>query len=143
MTRITFLHGAADRFQAAAQWLSHAARDSRQVAVCLASGEQLDQFDRFLWTHAALDFIPHCKSGDPLVPDTPIVLTTQLDDSRQTRCVLNLTNGIPEKYENFDELVEIVSIDDTDRLPGRDRFRFYREQGHPLENRDISGGVSA
>ena len=142
MTRITFLHGVADRHQAAAQWLSLAARADRHVTVCLPSQEQLDQFDHYLWTQSALDFIPHCRSGDPLEPDTPVVLATQLNGSLQNHCVLNLTNVIPGGYEDFDELVEIVSINDGDRLPGRDRFRQYREQGHPLENRDSSAGVN-
>jgi DNA polymerase-3 subunit chi len=142
MTHITFLHGAADRNQAAAQWLSVAAHAQRQVTVCLSSTEQLDHFDRFLWTYAALDFVPHCRAGDPLMPETPIVLATTLEGALQTRCVLNLTNAIPEGYASFDELVEIVSINDGDRLPGRERFRFYREHGHPLDNRDISNGVA-
>lgn len=39
------------------------------------------------------------------------------------------------------ELIEIVSVEDTDRLPGRERFRYYRERGYPLETSDISGGI--
>ena len=33
------------------------------------------------------------------------------------------------------------SVEDEDRLPGRERFRFYRERGYPLQNSDISGGI--
>ena len=116
MTRITFLHGAAERNQAAAQWLSLAAQAKRQVTVCLSSPEQLDQFDRFLWTYTALDFVPHCRANDPLMSDTPIVLATSLDGAKQTCCVLNLTNAIPDGYDRFDELVEIVSIDDDNMV---------------------------
>jgi DNA polymerase-3 subunit chi len=47
---------------------------------------------------------------------------------------VNLSNEIPPGFSRFQQLIEIISIDDEDRLPGRERFRFYRERGYPLEN---------
>jgi hypothetical protein len=89
----------------------------------------------------ATGFTPHCRAGDPLAAETPIILATELDDLLHDACLVNLSNEIPPGFSRFQQLIEIISIDDEDRLPGRERFRFYRERGYPLENRDIAGGI--
>lgn len=110
--------------------------------VYFASQEAMDRFDRLLWTLSSIGFIPHCRAGNRLETETPITLTTSVDPIPQDLCMLNLSNEVPPGFSRFQELVEIVSIDDADRLPGRERFRFYRERGYDLQNVDISKGIS-
>lgn len=140
---ITFLHGARDRQQAAASWLMRRSQRQLPTWVYLSDEAALERFDRFLWTQSSIGFIPHCRIGDRLQAETPIILATTTEPSGPSQCLLNLANSIPQEFDRFDELVEIISIDDADRLPGRERFRFYREQGHELQNVDISNGVPA
>lgn len=141
MTRISFLHGAPDRIQSAAQWLQRAWSDRQAVLVFVPDAEQAHRLDRMLWTQPQLAFIPHCRTDSPLAGETPILLTDRLDDPVQEACLLNLSNELPPSFSRFEHLVEIVSIDDADRLPARERFKFYRDRGYAVENRDISGGV--
>ena len=141
MTQITFLHGARDRLLAIAAWLAHASSEARRVLVYVPAGERSEQLDRLLWTHPPTGFTPHCRADDNLAAETPIVLASELDSPLHDGCLLNLSNEIPPGFSRFQQLVEIISIEDGDRLPGRERFRFYRERGYPLEARDISGGV--
>lgn len=141
MTRILFLHSARDRQQAAASWLLQRSQQNLPAVVYLANDADLDRFDRLLWTQSSIGFIPHCRAGSHLQSETPITLTTMIDSVPQNLCMLNLADAVPPDFNRFDELVEIVSTDDTDRLPGRERFRFYREQGYELQNIDISKGI--
>ncbi|MDO8959856.1 MAG: DNA polymerase III subunit chi [Rhodocyclaceae bacterium] len=141
MTRISFLHGAADRIQAAAQWLQQAWADRRAVLVFVPDAEQAERLDRLLWTQPALSFLPHCRIDSPLAGETPILLADTLDGALQENCLLNLGNTLPATFSRFEHLVEIVSIDDADRLPARERFKFYRERGYAVDSRDISGGL--
>lgn len=141
MTQISFFHGARDRLQAIAAWLVRAGSEGRQVLVYVPAGERSEQLDRLLWTHPATGFAPHCRASDPIAAETPILLALELDNPPHDNCLLNLSNEIPPGFSRFQQLVEIISVDDEDRLPGRERFRFYRERGYPLENRDISGGM--
>lgn len=143
MTRIHFLHGARDRYQAAVAWLAQRSQSGLSALVYLNGVEDQTLLDRLLWTQSALGFTPHCHLGDQLQKETPIVLATDIENIPQNNCLVNLSNAIPPGFERFDELVEIISIDDNDRLPGRDRFRFYREHGHDLQNIDISRGLPA
>lgn len=141
MTRISFLHGAADRIQAAAQWLQQAWAQRQRVLVYVPDEELAARLDRMLWTQPQLSFLPHCRADSPLAAETPIVLTNRLDEPPQDECLLNLSNELPSAFSRFERLVEIVSIDDGDRLPARERFKFYRERGYAIDNRDISGGL--
>jgi len=141
MTRISFLHGAPDRIQSAAHWLQQAWSGRQPVLVFVPDAEQAARLDRILWTQPALSFVPHCRTDSPLAGETPILLTDRLDDPAQESCLLNLSNELPPTFSRFEHLVEIVSVDDADRLPARERFKFYRDRGYAIENRDISGGI--
>ena len=140
MTRISFLHGADDRIQSAARWLQQAWGERLAVLVYVPDAEQATRLDRILWTQPALSFVPHCRTDSPLANETPILLTDQLDSPAQESCLLNLSNELPPTFSRFEHLVEIVSTDDADRLPARERFKFYRDRGYAIDSRDISGG---
>lgn len=141
MTQINFFHGARDRLQSIVVWLGRAGSEGRQVLVYVPIGERCEQLDRLLWTHPATGFAPHCRAKDKLATETPIILAADLDTPPHDDCLLNLSNEIPPGFSRFQHLIEIISVEDEDRLPGRERFRFYRERGYPLENHDISGGI--
>lgn len=141
MTEISFLHGARDRLQAVAAWLGQPGIEAMKVLVYAPLGDRRDQLDRLLWTHPATGFVPHCMDGDRLAAETPIVLASKLDNPLHDECLLNLSDEIPPGFSRFRQLIEIVSVDDADRLPGRERFRFYRERGYPLDARDIAEGI--
>jgi DNA polymerase III subunit chi len=145
MTRISFLHGAADRIQSTAQWLQRAWAErlaaEYPILVYVPDAEQATRLDRLLWTQPALSFVPHCSSNSPLAADTPILLTDQLDAPAKECCLINLSDDLPPSFSRFEHLVEIVSTDDKDRLPARGRFKFYRDRGYAIESRDISGGL--
>ena len=141
MTQISFFHGARDRLQAVAAWLTRAGSEGRQVLVYVPASERSEHLDRLLWTHPATGFVPHCRTSDPMAAETPILLAAELDNPPHDSWLLNLSNEIPPGFSRFQQLIEIISVKDEDRLPGRERFRFYRERGYPLENHDISGGM--
>lgn len=141
MTHVEFLHGAPDRIQAAAQWLQQAWARRQAVLVYIPDAEAAARLDRVLWTQPQLSFLPHCRSDSPLAAETPILLSDQLDSPPQENCLLNLSNQLPPTFSRFEQVIEIVSTDDTDKLPARERFKFYRERGYPLDSHDISGGL--
>lgn len=139
MTRILFMHGAADRIRATARWLHQAWAQRQPVLVYVPDLEQAQQLDRILWTQPALSFVPHCDAASPLAAQTPILLTHCLDAPHQEDCLLNLSNELPPTFSRFGQVVEIASVDDADRKPARERFKVYRDGGYAVESIDISG----
>ncbi|CAB1368616.1 DNA polymerase III subunit chi [Denitratisoma oestradiolicum] len=140
MTRVHFYHGASDRIAAAADWLDRSWRSRRRIVVYAPRADLAERLDRQLWIHPATGFTPHCREGSPLAAETPIVIVAQAGPPQADECLLNLSDEVPPEFAAYGELVEIVSTDDAVRLPARERFRRYREQGCELINQDIAAG---
>ena len=141
MTSIIFLSNANDRVQAAAAWIAAAWQERKPVTVFAPEMETAERLDRQLWIQPAIGFLPHCRADSPLAAETPVLIAANLDQLTQDRCLLNLSNEVPPGFSRFEELVEVVSVDDRDRIPARDRFRFYRERGYAIEARNLADGA--
>jgi len=139
VTKVRFYSNATDRVQAAVAWLAASWRQ-QPILVFAPDADIAERLDRMLWTQPATGFLPHCRADSPLAAETPVLIANNLDAPPHDRCLLNLSNEIPPGYARFEELVEIVSTADHDRLPARERFRFYRERGYALENSNVADG---
>lgn len=135
MTKVLFCHGAADRLQAAAVWLALA--PSVETVVYAPERQLAERFDRLLWTQSATGFLPHCFSDSPLAEETPVLIAAKLDAQHQQERLLNLSNELPPGFSRFEDLVEIISVEDAVRLPARDRVKFYRDRGYDIRFRDL------
>ncbi len=138
MTRISFFHGDNYRLYAAAQWVADDHLKSTPVLIYTPREEHAETLDRLLWTQTSLGFTPHCRTNAALAAETPVLITTQLDAPTDKRTLVNLSDDIPAGFDRFSHIVEIISLSNEVRLPGRDRFRFYREQDCSIESHDIS-----
>lgn len=132
--RIDFYHDAHDKLEVAAR-IAHKAHASGQRVLVVAPEESTrDAFDRVLWTFAPLSFVPHCRNGNALEGETPVVLAGRVQEVAGPRpgVLMNLGTDVPADFDRYDRLIEIVSRDEADRLPARDRFRKYRSTGHEV-----------
>jgi len=140
MTKVLFCHAAPDRLQAAAAWLalnSAPGQSSQETLVYAPDREVAERFDRMLWTHPATGFLPHCRTDSPLAGETPVVIAASLDNTLQHQRLLNLSNELPPAFSRFEDLVEIISLEDAVRLPARDRVKYYRDRGYDIRFRDL------
>ncbi|WP_153099884.1 DNA polymerase III subunit chi [Paraburkholderia hayleyella] len=133
MTRIDFHSNVGDALLYACR-LVRKAYQAGQPLVVLAEGPRLRAFDERLWTFAPLDFVPHCMADNALAAQTPVVLTEQLDDVPPYPVLLNLGASVPPQFARFERLLEVVGDTPSDLAAGRDRYRFYRDRGYPLNN---------
>ena len=145
MTSIHFFHSANDRIEAAASWLHFAwsrrqNAAAQQVVVFAPDAGIADRLDRQLWLQPAGSFVPHCRTGSPLAGETPIIISDSLTSLDAHHQLLNLSDMVPLEFSRFDKVVEIVSQTGSDKLPARERFKFYRERGYELHNQNISAG---
>ncbi len=138
MTRIDFYFNANDRIRMACKITAKAYRQKLGVVVCVADGESAKLVDQILWADEPTGFIPHCKSTHSLIMQTPVVIATSVEQSLHDEVLINLTDKPPEAFSRFQRLVEIVSLDSSDRNSARERFRFYKDRGYEMHNHDLS-----
>jgi DNA polymerase-3 subunit chi len=96
------------------------------------------EIDRALWTRSALSFVPHCRAGSPLAPETSILITASLDSPPQDERLLNLGREVPPGFSRFESLIEVVGRAEDERLAARERVKHYRDRGYEVSFTDLS-----
>ncbi|MDR2240630.1 MAG: DNA polymerase III subunit chi [Zoogloeaceae bacterium] len=139
MTRIDFYHGAANKAQSACRLISALHAEGRKVLVYAPEEGLATQIDRLLWMQPATGFVPHCRADSPLAAETPILIGGgPLDDAAHHDVLVNLDGELPPAFSRFEQLVEIVGVDEADRQPARIRFKFYRDRGYAITSHDLA-----
>lgn len=143
MTRVAFHFNVADR-------LNHSCRLVRKGIAAgtslVVTGPQdiLEQIDRELWALAPTDFLPHCRTGDSdsLVQNSPVLLCESLTGIAVRDVLVNLGQTVPDGFEAFPRVIEVVSTDEEERGPARLRWKHYVLAGAELLRHDLGATAS-
>jgi DNA polymerase III subunit chi len=138
MTQLAFHFNAPNKVQYACKLLRKATSTGARVAV-LAPPELLARLDTELWTFSALDFIAHTRAPCPpeVQARTPVVLCDDADQAQGYGVLVNLTPTVPQGFERFERVIEVVSLDDADRHAARRRWKHYTELGYDITRHDL------
>jgi DNA polymerase-3 subunit chi len=137
VTEITFYTHADDPLDVARRIAAKAYGQGKQVMIYAPDAAIADAIDRLLWTTPALGFVPHCRDGDALAGETPVLIGTHADALRSADVMINLHVEQPSAFARFERLVEIVGQDEAGLEPGRARYRFYQTRGYALKTHDL------
>ncbi len=152
MARIDFHSNVSDK-------LEYACRLTRKIWSTTPTGEpvrhimmvgekaDLKRLDELLWAFSVTDFLPHCFIDEEAAMDTPILLTDDflspvLSQLPHADVLIHLgmrmPSDVPGLLARFPRIVEVVTINEAERLAGRERYKAYRDLGHELHNFDQS-----
>jgi len=113
--------------------------------VVTGSFDTLQQLDVALWTFSSTDFVPHCHldSDAGVVAASPVILATSLDAVPHRQVLLNLGRSVPDGFERFERVIELVGLDQEDRQMARARWKQYTDCGHAITRHDLTLKTSA
>ena len=139
MTQIAFHFNVPDK-------MAYACRLVRKVTalgsrlVVSADPHDLDPLNQTLWTFSAHDFLPHCLASDSpsMRKHSAVILATSLSDLPHHPVLVNLARLVPDGFEAFERVIELVSKDDADREPARVRWKYYTERGFDILRHDLA-----
>ena len=139
VTEVAFHFNVPDKLAYACRLLRKAHAGGSRVGV-LAPAETLRQLDAALWTFSALDFVPHCVASAParVLQATPIVLAPDSAAVAHTEVLLNLDSAVPNGFERFERLIELVGTSEDDRAEARARWRHYADRGYAIRRHDVA-----
>jgi len=89
-------------------------RDQLAVHIHTDDEELAKKIDTALWTARDISFVPH-----------------------ETNIMINFANEVPEFYNEFARVVEIIDPDDTLKMIGREHYKFYKDKGHSINDHKI------
>lgn len=107
------------------------------VYVRTASADDAKQLDELLWTYRDDSFLAHQITAQANAALAPIEIGVSDAPIRKTGVMVNLTKEIPDFYQEFNRVIEIVFDEPLVQQQARERFRQYREQGCELNTHKI------
>jgi len=142
MTQVSFYTGVADRLPYLCRLLRKAQQSGAQVGV-VGPAHLLERLDAALWSFEPTEFVPHLRltpgqAPAPALAATPIVLSEAVSALAHREVLLNLGNEVPEGFEAFARVLEVVSLDAAQKQAGRARFKFYKEQGFEVLHHEVA-----
>lgn len=152
MARIDFHSNVADKLEYACRltrkiWSATPEGQPVRNIVIVGDKADLKKLDELLWSFSAVDFLPHCFIDDEAASETPIVLTDNFASPSlgsvphadvMIHLGMQMPSDVPALVARFPRIVEVVTVNEAERLAGRERYKAYRELGHELHNFDQS-----
>lgn len=139
MADVAFHFGAPDKLAYACRLLRKATGSGMRVLV-LGSDTMLQQLDAALWAVSPTDFVTHAAASASA--DLPARSSVILGgaDARGDRppILVNLADEVPENFEEYARVIEVVSTDEADRELARQRWKHYARLGIAITRHDLA-----
>ena len=122
MTEVAFHFNAPDKLAYVCRLARKATRHDMRVLIT-ASRQDLQRLDRLLWALGPSDFVAHCMddADEEMRQASAVLLATDPLSCDPRDLLVNLGDAVPQGFEQFARLVEVVSQSDSaDRSRARD-----------------------
>ncbi|MCW5238973.1 DNA polymerase III subunit chi [Verminephrobacter eiseniae] len=139
MTEVAFHFNAPDKLAYACRFARKVQRSDARLVIA-APAQMLAALDHMLWALAPQDFVAHCRddADQELLAASAVLLAQDARSTAHHEVLLNLQPQVPQGFERFDRLVEVVSAQDqADRTEARARWRHYASLGLAITRHDL------
>ncbi len=107
-------------------------RLGHRIYLHCSDADQREELDARLWRFKGESFVPHGPAESE--PEGSVVLGLGDDPGTHQDLLVNLDQRVPPFASRFARIAEVVVEDPSIRQAARESFRFYREQGYPLQD---------
>ena len=138
MTEVAFHFNAPDKLGYACRLLRKAVASGAKVVVA-GEPELLRELDTVLWTFSAVEFVPHCHAASAnaeVLQASPVVLADSVRETPHHQVLVNLGASVPDGFERYERLIEVVTADEDDRQQARMRWKHYSDRGYAIARHD-------
>ena len=96
-------------------------RLGKRVLITCETEQQAFEIDELLWAREPDSFVPKGKRN-----------------AQRRDLLISLQTQIPEFVTSFNQVIEFVPVDETEKAQARERYKQYRQQGWQLLTEQIS-----
>ena len=139
MTEVAFHFNLSDKLGYVCRLLRKGTNGGTRFVVT-GTDEVLHTLDLQLWTFSPTDFVAHTYLREKTDAHdlAPVVLSASVASVAETAVLVNLGSEVPDGFERFARLIELVSTEDPDRQFARRRWSYYNANHHPLQRHDLA-----
>lgn len=138
MTRVEFFFNVENKLQKLAELSEKAIAKNVKLMMFVNTDEAAKEIQQYLWG-LPHQFLPNHSVNHPLAAQTPIVLGWQAEQLVHDEVLINLQHPQPIFFSRFRRLIEIVGVDEADKVNARLRYKFYRDRGYEIKSYDAAG----
>lgn len=151
MTEVTFHFNVPDKMNYVCRILRKASQAKARVVVT-GPPKELQTLDEALWTFSPHSFVTHCWSTDHITKTQLSCVVLQPFESGATQVtaplqhheiLLNFAPFMPESYETFERVIEVVGLGEEDKTHARERWKTYSQRGYTLVKHDLNAKSAA
>ena len=139
MTKVDFyILGTGSSEQMACRLAEKAYGLGNRIYIHTGTAQQAKHMNELLWTFRDGSFVPHEQYQVGSAIESPIQIGYH--ESPETDCdvLINLAPDVPLFFSRFLRVAELIAPNQDAKTQGRERFRFYRDRGYPLDTHDVS-----
>jgi DNA polymerase III subunit chi len=129
------------RLRLACRIADKATQQDQTVFINSSSDVEAQKLDELLWTFSQGSFIPHkiVRHAVDTAPREPVVigLNQQPPPGERWDVLINLAADVPEFFSRYQRVAEVVDGNAGRREQSRERYRFYRDRGYPLNTHQV------
>lgn len=138
MTRVEFFFNVENKFQKLAELSEKAIAKNVKLMVLAQTDASATEIAQYLWS-LPQQFLPNHFVSHPLAAETPLVVDWQGEKLLHDEVLINLQHPQPLFFSRFRRLIEIVGMDEADKINARLRYKFYRDRGYEIKSYDATG----
>jgi DNA polymerase-3 subunit chi len=112
-------------------------RKGQKIFIHTDNKKLAEKMDEILWTQDAKSFLPHQLVGEDENTKPPIEIGFGQTPNSRPDILINLSSEVPPFFGQFNWVFEYAFGDDENKEKARERFKFYRDRGYPLNHRKI------
>lgn len=139
MTEVAFHFNVLDRTLHLCRLLRKVVGSGKRALVLLPT-EHMAQVNQTLWAFSQEDFIAHASVQDALSVQqrSAVLLADAPVDPGHTQVLINTRPEMPQGFELFERVLELVGTQDEDKASARQRWRSYSQQGYAIQQHDLA-----
>lgn len=139
MTKVDFyILGTGSSEQMACRLAEKAYGLGNRIYIHTETTQQAKHMDELLWTFREGSFVPHEPYQAGNAGESPIQIGCHESPETDCEVLINLATEVPLFFSRFLRVAELIAPHQNAKLQGRERFRFYRDRGYPLDTHDLS-----
>ncbi|WP_435101539.1 DNA polymerase III subunit chi [Arhodomonas sp. AD133] len=113
-------------------------REGLRVVILATDGPAAARLDEALWTFREGSFVPHALAREADTHE-PVIITTEAPPTDRDM-LINVTDRLPDPWQAYERVAEIVIQAAEVIGPARARFRSYRDAGVTPTNHTLGSG---
>lgn len=138
MTRVEFYVNVPDKLAKSVELCERAVNKGRQLTIFTQNDEMNQVLQRQLWQLSGTSFLTNALPHEPSSTFSAIVLDALGEQLLQDDVLINLQEQPPPFFGRFRHLIEIVSLDEADKMAARIRYKFYKDRGYQIKTTDVT-----